>query len=177
MTLAAFAQNGREIDTTNSRLTVYAYKTGMFSFAAHDHEISAPIVSGRVDDSASSPSVRLVVNAKEMRVLDPKVSEKDRAEIQKDMHAKVLESERYPTIEFVSTKIEQAGADHWTVTGNLSLHGQTKPVTVSVTRNGGRYTGEAKFRQTEFGITPISVAGGTVKVKDEVKVTFEIGVR
>lgn len=177
LALPAFTQTVHEIDTANSRLTVFAYKSGMLSFAGHDHEITAPIVSGRIDDSEQSPSVTFRVNAKEVKVLDPKASEKDRAEIQHDMHAKVLMSEQYPTIEFASTTITKAGPDHWTVKGNLSLHGRSKPVTVSVARAGARYTGEAKLKQTDFGITPISVAGGTVKVKDEVKVTFEIAVK
>ncbi len=175
--LPCLAQSAREIDATNSRLTVFAYKSGMFSFAAHDHQISAPIASGRVDDSEKNPSVTLHVNAKEMKVLDPDVSEKDRATIQHDMHAKVLASEQFPEIEFVSTSITRTAPDRWTAVGNLSLHGKTKPVTVSVERTGGRFTGSAKLKQTDFGITPISVAGGTVKVKDELKVTFEIAVK
>jgi hypothetical protein len=36
------------------------------------------------------------------------------------------------------------------------------------------FTGSATIRQTAFGITPIRVAGGTISVKDEVKVDFEI---
>jgi hypothetical protein len=43
-----------------------------------------------------------------------------------------------------------------------------------VGREQGRYRGSARFRQTEFGITPVTVAGGTIKVKDEVRVEFEI---
>lgn len=175
--LPCLAQNAREIDATNSRLTVFAYKSGMFSFAGHDHEISAPIASGRIDDSEKNPSVTLRVNAKEMKVVDPQVSDKDRAEIQRDMNAKVLASEQYPTIEFASTSVKKTGPEHWTVVGNLTLHGQTKPVTVTVSRVGGHYSGDAKLKQTAFGITPVSAAGGTVKVKDEVKVTFEIATK
>ena len=175
-TLPALAQNVREIDTANSRLTVFAYKTGVFSFAAHDHDISAPIAGGQVNESEQNPSVTLRVNTKDMKVLDPKESEKNRAKIQRDMQTKVLAIEQYPTIEFTSAKIMKTG-DHWTVEGILALHGQSKPVTVTVNRTGPHYTGEAKLKQTDFDITPISVAGGTVKVKDEIKVTFEIALK
>ena len=168
------AQNGREIDTANSKLTVFAFKTGLFSFAAHDHEINAPITAGRIDDSGKSPRVTFRVNAREMNVLDPKASEKDRAEIQRDMQAKVLESEQYPTIEFTSTTITQTSPDHWTVVGDLTLHGKTRPITVAVEESNGKYTGSTKLKQTDFGITPIAVAGGTVKVKDELKIEFAI---
>jgi len=41
-------------------------------------------------------------------------------------------------------------------------------------RQGGRYRGTAALKQRDFGIDPITIAGGTVKVKDEVKVEFDI---
>jgi hypothetical protein len=54
------------------------------------------------------------------------------------------------------------------------LHGKTSPVAVEVTLKDGHYKGSARLKQREFGITPISLAGGTVKVKDEVAVEFDI---
>jgi hypothetical protein len=40
--------------------------------------------------------------------------------------------------------------------------------------DGGHYRGSASFKQSNFGISPIRIAGGTVKVKDEVKIEFDI---
>jgi hypothetical protein len=40
-----------------------------------------------------------------------------------------------------------------------------------------RGNGEATVRQSAFGIRPVTVAGGMLKVKDEVKVTFDIVAR
>jgi len=60
------------------------------------------------------------------------------------------------------------------VRGNLNLHGQTHPVAIDVTLKDGIYRGSTTPIQTAFGITPVSVAGGTVKVKDEVKLEFQI---
>jgi hypothetical protein len=54
------------------------------------------------------------------------------------------------------------------------LHGQERLIAVEVTLEGDRYRGSARLKQTDFGITPVTVAGGTVKVKDEVKIEFEI---
>ena len=51
---------------------------------------------------------------------------------------------------------------------------QRSSIAVSVARENGRYTGSATLRQSEFAITPISIAGGTVKVKDEIAVDFDI---
>jgi polyisoprenoid-binding protein YceI len=47
-------------------------------------------------------------------------------------------------------------------------------VLAEVTGEPGHYRGSATVRQTDFGIKPVSVAGGTIKVKDEVRVEFEI---
>lgn len=167
-----------EIDTAHSTMTVHVFKTGLFSALGHNHEISAPIESGRVQDKvqpSGNPSVELRVDARKLRVLDPDTSDDTRAQIQKTMLGPdVLDSDRFPEIRFVSTAVEASGANHWTVHGNLDLHGQSHPVTVDVALKDGTYHGSAPFKQTEFGIKPVSVAGGTVKIKDEVKVDFEI---
>ena len=47
-------------------------------------------------------------------------------------------------------------------------------VTFLVVRQTGVYRGTVTLKQRDFGIEPISIAGGTVKVKDELKVQFEI---
>ena len=163
-----------EIDTAHSTLTIHVFKTGLFSALGHNHEISAPIEFGKVHPS-ENPAVELRVDARKLRVLDPDASEDTRAQVQKTMLGPdVLDSDRLADIHFQSTAVEASGANHWTVRGNLALHGQSHPVTVDVTLNDATYRGSAAFKQTEFGIKPVSVAGGTVKIKDEVKIDFEI---
>jgi polyisoprenoid-binding protein YceI len=54
----------------------------------------------------------------------------------------VLDSEHHQEIVFKSIGAEPAGKRLWTLTGNLTLHGQTHPVTVHVTLKEGRYTGD-----------------------------------
>ena len=58
--------------------------------------------------------------------------------------------------------------------GNLTLHGRSSPVSVDVNLRNGHYLGSARLKQRTFGMTPVSIAGGTVKVKDEVEVEFDI---
>jgi polyisoprenoid-binding protein YceI len=70
--------------------------------------------------------------------------------------------------------VSRAIENKWTVHGDLTIHGQTRSVKVNVERLDGRYRGSAQLRQWEFGITPVTVAGGSIKVKDEVGVEFEI---
>jgi len=161
------------INTAKSTLTVRVYKAGVFSAFGHNHTISAPVRGGTVDSAAHR--VELTVNAAALRVHDPDVSEKDRAEIQKTMLGpEVLDAERHQEIEFRSTGVEAAAPGAWTVRGNLTLHGETKSVTLQVRETNGHYTGTARLRQSEFGIKPVKVAGGTVRVKDDVQIDFDI---
>jgi Uncharacterized conserved protein len=161
----------RAIDTQHSSITVRVFKSGIFSTFAHNHIIRAPIRQGK----ASAAAVELVVDSGKLTVIDPEISDKDRAEIQRTMiGSEVLDSQRFREIRFRSTSMKQLSPGRWRVQGELSLHGETKPVTVEVSGDGSHYTGKARLKQTSFGITPIRIAGGTVTVKDEVVVEFEV---
>jgi len=171
--LAARAATPVEIDTERSNLTIRVYKTGLFAAFAHDHEIHAPVQHGSFDEEQQT--VEFTVNARELRVMDPGVSQSERSEIQSTMLGpKVLDSEKFQEIKFHSTKVERVAAGKWTVQGDLTLHGQTRPVKVDVQGEQGRYRGSAVVRQKDFGIAPVSIAGGSVKVKNEVRIEFEI---
>jgi polyisoprenoid-binding protein YceI len=167
---AMLAAEDKPMDTQRSTITIHVGKAGLFSAAGHEHWVSAPIISGTVGDA----QVEFRVDTAKMAVKpDPKVDAKTQAQIQKDMEEMTLETAKYPTISFHSTHVEKAG-DGWKVDGTLSLHGVTKPVSVQVTRSGDAYTGRAAIRQTDFAIKPVSVAGGAVKVKNEVEIEFQI---
>lgn len=160
------------IDTQKSTLTIYVGKTGAFSGLGHEHEVRAPIQGGTAD-TGSHPAVEIHVDARALRVIDKDDSEKNRAEVQQTMLGpEVLDSERYPEIVFKSTSAEASGAGRWTLHGNLTLRGQTRPVTVQVTLKDGRYTGETIVKQTDFGIKPPGKLG--VRAKDEVKIEFDV---
>jgi polyisoprenoid-binding protein YceI len=171
---AAANSDARNVDGSHSTITVRVFKTGFFSAFAHNHEIQAPIQSGEVKESGS-PSVELRVDARKLRVLDPEASDSTRGQIQETMlGTQVLDANHFPEIHFQSTGVEPKGPDHWIVHGNLSLHGKDHPIAVEVTLKDERYRGSATVKQTDFGITPVTVAGGTVKVKNEVRIEFEI---
>jgi len=162
----------RQIDSS-SRLVVHAYKSGLFSGLADNHEIEAPISEGSVDEGGLQ--VKFSVEARRMKVLDPKLSADKRREVQERMEGpEVLDSARFPTITFESTKVERTDPGSLLVQGRLSLHGAARPISLTVKNEGGRYVGTCTLSQREFGITPISIAGGTVKVKDELKIEFDI---
>ncbi len=166
----------RPINIQHSTLKVFVFKSGLFSAFGHNHQIAAPIEEGSV--TLDPPGVEFRVATCKLRVLDPDVDADERAKVQATMEGpEVLDCARFPEIRFQSTAVEKAGADQWTVRGTLSLHGQSRPVTVAVKKQGARYVGSATLKQRDFGMSPVSVAGGTVKVKDEIKIEFEILLR
>jgi polyisoprenoid-binding protein YceI len=171
----AAAPATREMDVARSTLTVRVFKAGLLSAFGHNHEIRAPIARGSFDETADLPSVELQVDARQLRALDPELSDKDRAEVQRTMLGPtVLDSGRFPEIRFRSLTVEKAGAGKWRVHGDLTLHGETRPVLAEVSGEPGHYRGSAVVRQTDFGIQPVRAGGGTIKVKNEVRVEFEI---
>jgi polyisoprenoid-binding protein YceI len=111
-----------------------------------------------------------------MKVVDADASERDRAQIQATMLGpSVLDTDKFPEIRFQSSHVEDIDRNRYRVTGKLALHGVTRDLSFEVHRNSeGVYEGRTKLKQTDFGIQPVSVAGGTVKVKNELEIEFHI---
>jgi len=169
--------DAQPIDRAHSTITVYVYKTGILAGLAHNHEIEAPIEWGEVRGSESS-TVELRVDSSKLRVLDPEISDRTRAAIQATLQGpEILDVAHFPEIHFRSTAVERSGTDHWIVHGNLDLHGQTHSISFEVALKDGLYQGTSVIKQTGFGITPVKIAGGAVKVKDEVKAVFSIALQ
>jgi polyisoprenoid-binding protein YceI len=158
-----------------SAITIHVHKAGLFSGFGHNHTITAPVTRGSIDNKGMAAEI--IVVTQNMKVVDPDVSEKDRAEIQSTMlGSKVLDSAKFPEIRFVSTRIEPTGPGRYRVTGKLDLHGVSRELTFDAAGGPERYSGQTKLKQTDFGIQPVSVAGGTIKVKDEIEFEFDIRV-
>jgi hypothetical protein len=156
-----------------SAITIKVFKSGLFSGFAHDHVILAPIA--RIEIDTQRPSAEITVITKEMKVTDPDVSDKDRAEIQSTMLGpKVLDQEKFPEIHFKSTRIEQTAPEHYRVTGTLELHGARQEMAFDVVANADHYHGSTRLKQSDFGIKPISLFGGSVKVKDQLELEFDV---
>jgi len=158
---------------------------GLFGAFGHDHQIEATKIEGCAEidlqDLAHS-SIALTFPTSAIRVLDPK-EPKDRPEVQKTMETEVLAVSQYPEIKFESTRLERAGtAQQLRVAGKLTIRGKSMPVVIPLTFVKGadgtyRATGRFAFRQTAFGIKPVKVAGGAVKVKDELETEFDIALK
>ncbi|HEY6250580.1 MAG TPA: YceI family protein [Candidatus Angelobacter sp.] len=156
-----------------SNVIIHVYKGGMFSGFAHNHIIIANIDKQTVDPQKMS--VEISIHSKELKVTDPEASESTRAEVQTAMLGpKVLDVDKYPEIHFKSSRIEQISAGRYRVTGMLDLHGTTREISFEVSRAPEHYHGSAKLKQTDYGIQPVSSGGGTVKVKDQIDIDFDV---
>ncbi len=169
-----------QIVAAESSFTIFVGKAGALSFLAHDHNIAVRSFSGRVvvpEAGAEQGSLALDIEAKSLTVLD-KVSEKDRATITKSTNDVVLETGKFPKITFRSVGVSNVNGASLTVNGDLTLHGVTKRiavrVTIAATPQQLRASGKYILKQTDFGITPYSAAAGSIKVKNEVILSFNL---
>jgi polyisoprenoid-binding protein YceI len=164
----------RPMDAGQSHLNVHVEKTGLLSSFGHRHEITAPILRGEVDTSNPS-SVWFDVDATGMKVVGADESDDTKTQVQQAMLGPgVLDVAHYPQIHFASDTVELIRDGHWRVRGRLTLHGQTHPIVLETFLEKGHYRGTATIQQTTFGITPIRVVGGTINVKDEVQIDYDI---
>ena len=172
------------IDKSASRFTVRAFASGMLSVMGHNPSIAIRDFTGgaSLDPAAlGKASLRIQIKADSLEVAD-EIGSKDRREIESTMKQKVLETVKYPEIVFESTQAtaDQVGEGRYklAINGNLSLHGVTRmlPLTAQATLNGDmlRAYGEFSILQSNYGIAAVSVAGGALKLKDELKFTFDI---
>jgi polyisoprenoid-binding protein YceI len=145
-------------------------------FGASQYMMRFDRISGTMDLNPANPessSVDIRIDPKSISTGNPTFDEK----IAKD----ALKADANPEIRFVSTDLDATGAARGTVTGNLTLAGVTKPVTLNVAYNsggpnpfaGGRaqvgFSATGTFKRSDFGITNWSQAVG-----DDVTVRIEI---
>ncbi|MBI4476727.1 MAG: YceI family protein, partial [Acidobacteria bacterium] len=165
----------------------------------HDHEVAGPATEGQLAvarNDVRRSSLRLEFDAAALRVTGRGEPPEDVPEVQRVMVSeRVLDVRRYPKIVFESrtiTVLEGAadqeasrtapsGGLRLRVSGDLTLHGITQPVTVPVTlrltADSLTADGRARVKQTDFGIRPVTAGAGTVRVKDEVDVLFSVTAR
>src|SRR5229473_7889181 len=89
--LASLSAQDKTIDVQRSTITIHVGKAGLFSAAGHEHWVSAPTSSGKFNDSTNPRVEFKVATAKMVVKPDPKVDEKTRAQVQKDMEELTLQ--------------------------------------------------------------------------------------
>lgn len=171
------------IDAGRSRFVVQAFAAGLLSMFGHDPLLA---VTGFGGDARCVPATLgaaslLLVKADSLVVVSD-MGEKERREIERAIRAELLETARHPEIAFMSASVSAQrmaeGQYQIEISGDLSLCGGTRrcPIGAQVTVNGDglRARGEFSLRQSDYNIKPTSVAGGTLKVRDELKLSFDI---
>jgi polyisoprenoid-binding protein YceI len=179
--------DGYVIDSRSSRFTVQAFATGLLAKMGHNPTIGIRDFSGEMTfnpEKLEAGSFHLVIKSASLSVQDD-ISDKDLREIERLMKAEVLETEKFPEILYDAPSISVTKmADMLcsaTLNGNLTMHGVTRnqpiAVRVAVLGNMLRASGDFSLDQTDYNIKLISVAGGALKVKNELKFSFEIVAR
>lgn len=173
---------GYRIDPKASLFTVRAFAGGLIPAAAHNPEFVIRKFAGDVRFSAASldeSSLALRIKAGFFDLTND-VSRQDREAILRVLNDEVLEAQQYPEISFVSTNVAVQrlveSMFRAEIGGQLTLHGTTHSLEIAAQVVLGddtlRATGSFEIRQSDFGLNIVSVAGGTVKVRDELRFCF-----
>jgi polyisoprenoid-binding protein YceI len=111
----------------------------------------------------------------------------DTSDERRDGHlrtADFFEVEKHPEIRFASTRVERAGEDEYRVTGDLSMRGVTRPVTLDVTLEGqsrdmqgqrrAGFSLRGAINRKDYGLTwNVALEQGGVLVSDKVQLVID----
>ena len=173
------------LDPAASKFTVQAFAEGLLSMFGHDPMFGVKDFQGEasfVPETFENASLKLTINANSLRVVND-VKEKDRQDIERTMRDEVLETGKFPEIVFQSNNVSLSrigeGRYRARVIGDLTLHGVTQSNIslngeVTLNNDGLKTKGDFVIKQTDYKIKLVSVAGGTLKIKNEVKGRFDI---
>ena len=161
----------------DGELVVRTGKAGAAARAGHNLTIAVTrwSATARLADDPASSELTLTADSRSLSVLEGSggmqaLGDDDKEGISQTIDEEVLKGTE---ITFRSTAVAPAGENTLSVTGDLTLSGQTRPVTFSLTVDGERVTGEATVTQSDFGMKPYSALFGTLKVADDVVVTLD----
>jgi len=175
-----------ELDARMSRFRVQVFAGGLLSAFGHNPVIAIRDFAGEISynpQAVEQGTVTVRIDPRSFEVAS-EVSDKDRREIEETMRRNVLEVERYPEILYECSRLSASKTgegQYWiALNGDLTLHGVTRGQAVSsrvsVSGNMLRASSEFTVRQSDYEIKPVSVAG-ILKVKDELKLSFDIVAR
>jgi polyisoprenoid-binding protein YceI len=175
------------VDNRASQFTVQAFAAGLISRIAHSPRIAirdwtgtAQMNSGRLTGS----SLKVRVNPASLEVLD-ELPDRDRRELHRVMNQEVLETTLYPEILYEGTEIngEKVKDDVYRiqVKGTLGLHGVSNDhgfvAQVAFGADTAHIHGDFTLLQSDYNIRIASIAGGSLKLQDQLKFTFYVVAR
>jgi len=132
-------------------------------------------------DVVNPASLQMTVRTASLEETDPVFTQQEKNIINKELKEIVLEPDKYPEIAFQSTSVRgglKNGKIEVLITGDLNLHGVTKPIeipaTVTLEGNNLRAVGEFDIDRDDFGVEATSAFHGLVRVKNNIKFVFDI---
>jgi polyisoprenoid-binding protein YceI len=163
-----------KFDPYHTQVEFSAKHLGMMTVRGHFTEVE---VTGDVDvEHPERSSVEATIQTASIRTHN-EVRDNDLRS------SNFLEVDKYPTLTFKSTKIEVAGGDRFTVTGDLTVKGQTNPVTLHAVKYGEftdpnmghriGYAAQGQINRREFGMTFAPVLDGKFVVSNEIQINIE----
>lgn len=169
-------------DPKASQLTVHAFASGLAAVVAHNPKFAIREFSGTAKFDAGTlarATIQMNMKSSSLSLID-EVSEYDGREIRRVTFDEVLDAKAFPEIVFESSRVTAAKISEnlyrATIAGDLSLHGVTNAhsfnAQVVVGEDSLRGYGDFSVKQTDYGIQIASIAGGTLKMKDEIKIAF-----
>ena len=176
------------IDPAQSLIAVTVRRGGALAHLGHDHVVASRSVTGFVAPGAGRADFsfrldQMTVDEPDLRreaALDTQPSEAAIAGTRVNMLTRVLEAERFA---LVALHAEGLAADGQTMRLTVTLHGVTRtlPAPTRIERSadgaGISASGTLQLRQSDFGITPMSVMGGAMTVLDTMELRFRIVAR
>ena len=178
MTTQNEAQTGTrsvwQFDPYHTQIEFSAKHLGMMTVRGNFLDITA---TGFIDpEHPEASSVNVIIQTASIRTHNPARDNDLRA-------SNFLEVDKYPTITFTSTKIEPAGQDRYNMTGDLTIKGITRPMTLPVVKYGEfndpmmghriGYSAEGQINRRDFGLTFDMMLDGKLIVSNEVKIFIE----
>jgi polyisoprenoid-binding protein YceI len=169
----------------SGNLHVYTFKEGLLSKLAHDLLIDitnfkvnldvpeAGFTSGSLEMELQADSLKVDCAMKNGERQPDTLKEKDIADIEKDMGGKVLHPDKYPTANFRSKTIQEKDGGY-KINGDLSLHGVTKSIDFDIDTNGENLKGMITLLQKDYGIKPFKAMLGTLRIKNEINIGFDL---
>jgi polyisoprenoid-binding protein YceI len=163
-----------KLDPMHTQVEFSAKHLGMMTVRGNFAEISA---TGNIyPDDPERSTVEVTINTVSIRTHN---DQRD-----KDLRSSnFLEADKYPTITFKSTSIKAEGPDKGKLTGELTIKGNTRPVTLNVIKYGEfndprmghriGYAAETKINRKDFGMTFEMMMDGKFIVSNEVQINVE----
>jgi hypothetical protein len=171
----SIAPGSYRLGPEDGTLSVRTARTGTVAKAGHDLLLHVTKWSATLE-VAGETQLALDADATSLRVREGTgglmpLGDDDYTNIEQTIDDEVL---RRQDIAFRSTRVE-ASDRGLRVEGGLTLRGTARPIAFDLALDGGRLTGAAVFRQTEWGMKPYTALFGALKVADEVRVEIDAG--